>query len=663
MSLLAPLFLIGLPLIALPIWLHRLQVQNSERKSFSSTMLLESSQQQVLLKKKLRYLLLLAIRILLLLLMAFTFAKPILNRDVTTNTGGNNTLHVIVIDTSLSMRYGDWMSDAITIAKEIVGNMTEGDMGQLISAGDTTTILAGPTPAQEELQQALNKIQVGTGRVEFGRLVEDINSIINESTLNLAIHLISDFQMTNLPSRFAELIPDQNDNKEMRLELYPVGNADAVNLSIDSVSRIDSNIEVRVRGYNNIENEITVTLRNNNEIAGEQTRFIKEDGVTRFQFQDLEFITGDNLIETIISLNDLLTEDDQMYTVFVNQPPKPVLLITDDLQSLAVTYLTAAIETGPRGYNVEPVLINEIDPRIVQRYSWIVIDDLGIVNETLATTLVEYLHSGGAILAAIGDRSLSLTVLPVSENKIGSVAMTSNVMPPIAVSWVDSSHPALVETSGWRDINVARSLNLELGENDNLLITLDNGKPLLLEQKLGQGKILLILTGVDNVWSDIPLRPVFVNFIAEAAGYLSDEVLLDQNQLIGTTMQLKQSGTAAGQVIDPHGNQIFGLAETLRTQDIKLNEVGFYQIYTTGNEATIAVNPDPLESDLTIMAPSELARWSNAGTVTDVIGDANSEVTIHQDPYEVWYILLIVLAVVVVVESVLGNSYLAFRQG
>ena len=40
MGLLAPLFLIGLLAIGLPLWLHRLQTQSSDRKPFSSAMLL-----------------------------------------------------------------------------------------------------------------------------------------------------------------------------------------------------------------------------------------------------------------------------------------------------------------------------------------------------------------------------------------------------------------------------------------------------------------------------------------------------------------------------------------------------------------------------------------------------------------------------------------------
>ena len=64
MTLLAPLFLLGLASIALPIWLHRMNTQSPKRERFSSAMLLEESTQQTYIRKQLQYILLLALRIL-----------------------------------------------------------------------------------------------------------------------------------------------------------------------------------------------------------------------------------------------------------------------------------------------------------------------------------------------------------------------------------------------------------------------------------------------------------------------------------------------------------------------------------------------------------------------------------------------------------------------
>ena len=97
MSFIAPLFLIGLLTVALPLWLHRLQTQSSERKPFSSAMLLETAEQRVHVKKQLKYLLLLATRILLLALLAFAFAKPFMTEPPDVITATEAGAHVVLM--------------------------------------------------------------------------------------------------------------------------------------------------------------------------------------------------------------------------------------------------------------------------------------------------------------------------------------------------------------------------------------------------------------------------------------------------------------------------------------------------------------------------------------------------------------------------------------
>ncbi|MGD8323312.1 MAG: BatA domain-containing protein, partial [Gammaproteobacteria bacterium] len=74
MSLLAPLFLVGLLGVALPVWLHRLSSENPNKQSFSSLMFLEPGEPRRVLAKNLQYLLLLALRIGFLILLVLAFA-------------------------------------------------------------------------------------------------------------------------------------------------------------------------------------------------------------------------------------------------------------------------------------------------------------------------------------------------------------------------------------------------------------------------------------------------------------------------------------------------------------------------------------------------------------------------------------------------------------
>jgi hypothetical protein len=263
----------------------------------------------------------------------------------------------------------------------------------------------------------------------------------------------------------------------------------------------------------------------------------------------------------------------------------------------------------------------------------------------------------------LGERAQSLQTLPVTGYTVKPAILAATAVMPHSVARIDSSHPALAETSGWRDISVSRLMSLDTGTEAHLMVSLDNGVPLLLEHKTGQGRLLLLTSSLDNTWNDLPIRPVFVNFVAEAGKYLSGENLLKRNQTAGDYLKLTQTGTAAGQVVNPEGRTILSLADTHRSQDIKLNQTGIYEIYTADSEVLIAVNPDLRESDMTLMAADAITRWAEAVQGARLAQTDAGPVKIEQEPVELWHILLILLGIVALVESVLGNSYLASGRG
>src|SRR5262245_66369154 len=108
MGWLAPVFLAGLLAIGLPWWLHRLSSDNPNKQKFSSLMFLEPGEPRRVLAKKVQYLLLLALRIGVLVLLAFAFTEPAIWRtpDAAGDSDGAR-LHLIVLDGSAAMRYGD----------------------------------------------------------------------------------------------------------------------------------------------------------------------------------------------------------------------------------------------------------------------------------------------------------------------------------------------------------------------------------------------------------------------------------------------------------------------------------------------------------------------------------------------------------------------------
>ena len=125
--LLAPLFLVGLLGIGLPLWLHRFARDTRTKEPFASLMLLEPSQVHRSREHQLRYFVLLALRIALLALLVFAFTQPMAPWRTPPLQAGERILLVIVLDTSLSMREGERWTRAVEKARGLIDAMRSTD--------------------------------------------------------------------------------------------------------------------------------------------------------------------------------------------------------------------------------------------------------------------------------------------------------------------------------------------------------------------------------------------------------------------------------------------------------------------------------------------------------------------------------------------------------
>jgi len=211
-------------------------------------------------------------------------------------------------------------------------------------------------------------------------------------------------------------------------------------------------------------------------------------------------------------------------------------------------------------------------------------------------------------------------------------------------------------------VNVTRYLPVTPAEDSRALVQLDNGAPLLLEQRLGEGRILLFASGLDNTWNDLPVQPVFVSFLTEAARYLAGETLLKREQRVGGSLPLDQA-VASGQVIDPQGRNLLSLSDSQRARSVKLDTQGFYEVVTAAGSSLVAVNAVPDESNLMPMSEDEIDNWraSLAAQREDLAVSTAAAAAAKPSGLELWHLLLVLLTLAVLAESLLGNTYV-FRR-
>lgn len=675
MGLITPLFLLGLLGIALPYWLHRLETQVTEREAFATTRFLEPSKKRIHVRRQLRYLLLMAARMAFLALLAFAFARPVLFDEPELAVSDDTVHHVVVVDNSFSMHEGGRIAEARANAGAILDDIGGDDIASLYAASSNVRTIAEPTGDIDEVRALLASIEADNGHLDYGAMMNELSGLIEDSQGSIALHVISDFQHSGQALRFADMVPDVVNDRPLTLELHRVVAQNSPNHTVESVVVQDrADVIAGVRSFNvpqgssetlQVELVINGTPQRSSEVT------ISDSGLQQVEFTGVEFGEGDNRVDVRIGSADALAEDNVRHTVFDNSPPAPVLLITDDVESLGVTYLSAALETAPRGYVVEAVDVTEFDPRVMQRYPWLIVEDIGIVNAGLEAALRDYINGGGSVLAAAGPLTARLDTVPVLGLAIRPPQLSPSGRPlTLQITRIDTSHPALSESAGWSSVNV-RATPVETTAQDQVLIAQNASNPVLIERNIGAGRIMLLTTSLDNSASDLPVKPVFVTFMAETARYLSNEKLLVKQQVADSYLQLTRTGGASGQVVDPDGETLLSLQDTTRSQDVRLNKTGYYQVYTPAGEVLVAVNPDIGESDLALMPAQTLQNWQNAvndaasGNQVTIAGAAASGANAGEDAeeIEIWRFFLILLVIVVLAESLLGNRYLNFKTG
>jgi hypothetical protein len=197
---------------------------------------------------------------------------------------------------------------------------------------------------------------------------------------------------------------------------------------------------------------------------------------------------------------------------------------------------------------------------------------------------------------------------------------------------------------------------------------LNDGTPFLLDKPMGEGHLLLLASGLENLTNDLPLHPVFVAFVDHAARYLSGSERLSGSRLVDDFVQLRSTaeplGVAASvEVIAPDGQRPLSLSEARTAQSFRLAHAGFYQIrFANGRDAVIGVNPDRRESNLEPMADDIRRLWSGSNRIaapnpeTVISGDEKySSVSLW------WWVMLLALAVAVA-ETVLASNYLGTQR-
>ena len=199
MSFLAPLLLLGLGAIAVPIFVHLIQRERKRVVEFPSLMFVQKIPYQSVRRRRIRHWALLLMRAAAIALIVAAFARPFLPARAAAAlaaTGGSREV-VILLDQSASMGYGDRWQRARNEASKVVDSLGGADKATLVLFGRNAEENVRATSDKGRLQGAIRSATLTAGGTRFGPALKLAESILTRSTLQRkeAI-LISDFQKT-----------------------------------------------------------------------------------------------------------------------------------------------------------------------------------------------------------------------------------------------------------------------------------------------------------------------------------------------------------------------------------------------------------------------------------------------------------------------------------
>jgi hypothetical protein len=347
-----------------------------------------------------------------------------------------------------------------------------------------------------------------------------------------------------------------------------------------------------------------------------------------------------------------------------------VLLVDNGSDATSSFFLTRALGIGSTpAFQVETVPASRVTPQMLERRSVVVLNNTTLPAGLAGGALKAFVERGGGLLIVFGERS----AWPQNESEIfpgtlGPVVDRTEGR-GATIGFRDYSHPVFEIFKAPRsgDFSAARILRyrgITPGPADRVLARFDDGAVAAVERRVGSGRVIAWTSTLNDEWSDLALKPVFLPLVHQLTRYLGQYEQTSSWSTVGQVVDLSVLLKAKTDrvVMTPAGERVQYPASAPAL--LELNEHGAYEIRAAatpgGRPERIAVNIDPAESDLTALDPAELvaAVTGRAAPVTTATGEAAAaeltpeEAEKHQN---LWWYLLVAGVLLLAAETVIAN--------
>ncbi|MBI2880089.1 MAG: BatA domain-containing protein [Candidatus Tectomicrobia bacterium] len=657
-----PVFLWGAAAAAVPVLVHLIHRRRTRTIRFAMLDFILQSQKRKARRFRLKEWILLAIRTATVLALVGLGAQPVLTQAA--DTGGRSAPShlLVVLDTSMSMRFADEQGVRFDLAKGWLRGLLSPLRGTNIAVLTTDAEEAAPagvrsgfTPGPEETLRVLDSLRPTYGEADvlgaFQRAFGLLRTVPGGQGAGKEILFLTDGAANGWGAFSVARLKTVDPDVRVRLLRWGRKKGDA-NVSVSGVGLagqyalrgLPAALWARVRNYGAEARVLPVELwagGGGGRKLEERTVRVPAGGEAEVSFKTQFAEPGFRPGKVQVRSEGLTADDAFHFALFVRDGPRVLLVDGDPKTSLLggeTFYLMNALAPR-RGLEASPFRTRWIPAAALKQGDLAETDVLVLANVErlsfgLRDAVAEYVRGGGGLLWFVGDR--------VSPERHDSLLRPAGLLPARMldvreapgpgeeVGVLQTRHPALRVFAGLGEgvfggSRFRRYVGLAETPGSAVLMRLRGGSPLLVESALGKGRVMLFASTADRDWNDFSIRAGYLPFLHNLFLYLGCRACpggempeaFGDRVAVGQAWALRADISLAGKPLTVRGPG--GLEQTLRfavgrgkeagaasARWRAAGETGVYRAEHEGGAVLFSVNPPPAESDLSPLPDADL---------------------------------------------------------
>ena len=628
MSLLTPLYILGVLAVAAPIVFHLIRRSPRGEVPFSSLMFLAPSPPRVTRRSRLDNLLLLLLRASALILLATAFARPFLRRAASLDFGDVERRRIaVLIDASASMRRADLWPRAKALAGAAIADCRPDDQLALFAFDATTRPLLGfaesatldPAKRQAVARARLDQLSPTWGGTNLGQALIDAVGAIEDVA-------DADVKAGRMPRRVV-LIGDLQQGSE----LDALGDFEwpsDVDLDLKTVAASGPNAGLQwlaeSAGPDPAEADPQMRVRVSNDSGSRQETFElswadgKGDAVGKpvsayvppgeSRVVRVSRPSSASKGTTLRLKGDAHGFDNVLYLAAGRDDEATVVYLgadaADDPEGLLYYLGRVFGDTPRRRVRIVPTTpASALDWRSEERPPSLVVVAAETTPEN-AGRLRNYARGGGTVLAVLARPGRAATLAAIADVapwEVEDAAVGRDVM----LGEIAFDHPLFAPLAGpqfndftkihfWKYRRIDPSV---LGDA-RVLARFENGDAAVVEKPLGKGRLVVLTSGWDPADSQLARSSKFVPLMSALLQGRDAPPLDAANHTVDDRVPLPAvaEGGKTRVVHKPDGSTV--TPEPGASSFAETDEPGVYTVDAAGGDGawTFAVNLDPAES-------------------------------------------------------------------